>query len=41
MVKFAVLEVSASESLSYRQGLLSGTAYDKIQALCADLAHPH
>lgn len=25
----------------YRQGLLSGTAYDKIQALCADLAHPH
>lgn len=27
--------------LVYRQGLLSGTAYDKIQALCADLAHPH
>ena len=25
----------------YRQGLLSGTAYDKIQALCADLTHPH
>lgn len=25
----------------YRQGLLSGAAYDKIQALCSDLAHPH
>ena len=25
----------------YRQGLLSRAAYDKIQALCSDLAHPH
>ena len=25
----------------YRQRLFSGAAYDKIQALCSDLAHPH
>lgn len=25
----------------YRRGLLSGAAYDKIQALCVDLADPH